>query len=135
MAYQVGYVCFQGKSRLPQHTHPLLETFWTLQVSRDPWWVTWYKMDGLNRKRYTRSPILMESTIKVNLIKPCSPFPDRYWTQCLKYYVKQRVSICNDSDLYILINPIVYFINKEYKLSTSVHFKLYNFLFELVWSI
>ena len=31
-AYQVWYVCFQGNTRLLQHTNSQLETFWTLQV-------------------------------------------------------------------------------------------------------
>jgi hypothetical protein len=41
---------------------------------------TWYTMVGLNRKRYIRNPILIESTIYINLIKPCYPHPSRYWT-------------------------------------------------------
>ena len=38
---------------------------------------------GLNRKRYIRKPILMESTIYINLIKRCYPHPSRYWTLIL----------------------------------------------------
>jgi hypothetical protein len=35
----------------------------------------WYTMDGLNSKKYIRNPILIESTIYINLIKPCFPHP------------------------------------------------------------
>jgi folate-dependent tRNA-U54 methylase TrmFO/GidA len=67
-AYQVWYVCLQWKARLLQHTNSQLETFWTLQVrvvilNDGLYQATWYKMDGLNRKRYIRNPILIESTI------------------------------------------------------------------------
>ena len=43
---------------------------------------TWYTIDGLNRKRYIRNPILIWSTIYINLIKPCYPHPNRkcIWT-------------------------------------------------------
>jgi hypothetical protein len=45
-----------------------LETFWTLQVrvvilDDGLYLATWYTMDGLNRKRYIRNPIWIESTI------------------------------------------------------------------------
>ena len=67
LAYQVWYVCFQGKARLFQHTDSQLETFWTLQVrvvvlDDGLYLATWYTMDGLNRKRYIRNPIWIEST-------------------------------------------------------------------------
>jgi hypothetical protein len=72
------------------HTHSQMETFWTLQVRvvilDDGLYQTiWYTMDGLNRKRCIRNPILIESTIYINLIKPCYPHPSWYWTQILKY--------------------------------------------------
>ena len=75
-AYQVWYVCFQGKARLLQHTNSQLETFWALQVrvvvlDDGLYQATWYTMDGLNRKRCIRNPILIE----YNLIKPCYPHP------------------------------------------------------------
>jgi hypothetical protein len=59
---------------LLQHTNSQLETFWTLQVrvvilDDGLYLATWYTMDGLNRKRYIRNPILIESTIYINLIK------------------------------------------------------------------
>jgi hypothetical protein len=65
LAYQVWYVCFQGKARLFQHTDSQLETFWTLQVrvvvlDDGLYLATWYTMDGLNRKRYIRNPIWIE---------------------------------------------------------------------------
>ena len=73
-AYQVWNVCFQGKARLFQHTDSKLETFWTPQVTvvildDGLYQATWYMMDGLNRKRYIRNPILIETTIYINLIK------------------------------------------------------------------
>jgi len=40
-------------------------------------------MDGLNRRRYIRDPILIQSTIYIILIKPCYPHSCRYWTQIL----------------------------------------------------
>ena len=88
-AYQVWYVCFQGKARLLEHTDSQLETFWTLQVrvvilDDQLNQATWFTMDGLNRKRCIRYPVLIESTININLIKPCYPHPSRYWTQIWK---------------------------------------------------
>ena len=85
-AYQVWYFCFQGKARYLQHTNFQLETLWTLQVrvvilDDGLHLATWYTMDGLNRKRYIRNPIWIESTIYINLIKPCYPHPSWYWTQ------------------------------------------------------
>jgi hypothetical protein len=51
-AYQVWYVCFQGKARLLQHTNCQLETFWTLQVrvvilDDGLYLATWYTMDDI----------------------------------------------------------------------------------------
>jgi hypothetical protein len=67
--------CFQGKDILLQHTNSQLETIWTLQVRvvilyDGLYQATWYTMDGLNRKGCIRNPILIESTIYINLIKP-----------------------------------------------------------------
>jgi hypothetical protein len=43
------------------------------------------KINSTNINRHIRSPILIESTIYVNLIKPCYPHPSRYWTHILIY--------------------------------------------------
>ena len=67
-AYQVWHVCCQGKARLLQHTNSQLKTFWSESRNRW-WWIVWYIMDRLNRKRYIRNPMLIESTIYINLIK------------------------------------------------------------------
>ena len=69
---------FYNRARTTQHTNSQLETLWTLQVrvviiDVGLYQATWYTMDGLNCKQYIHNPILTESTIYINLIKPCYP--------------------------------------------------------------
>ena len=105
-AYQVWYVCFQVKTPFLLHTNSQLETFWMLSVTviildDEMYHATWYKIDWLNRTQVTPNPILIESMVYINFIKPCNPHPSGYWTQMLKYLVLYAL-ICNHWSILIM---------------------------------
>ena len=124
-AYQVWYVCLQVKTRFLQHTNSQLETFWTHPVRAvilddELYQATWYKIDWRNRTQYTPNPIWIESTVYINFIKPCNPYPSRYWTQILKYLVLYALIFKHLNILIMSVSEISFLLESEWFLTNRI---------------